>query len=40
MKNGMKLSTPYFDLEEKIVWGATAAILAEFKAVFNSLPKL
>lgn len=40
MKNGMKFSTPYFDLEQKIVWGATAAILSEFKAIFNSLPKL
>jgi 8-oxo-dGTP pyrophosphatase MutT (NUDIX family) len=37
MGNGMKLSTPYFDLQEKIVWGATAAILSEFKAIFNGL---
>lgn len=38
--NGMKLSTPYFDLNEKIVWGATAAILSEFKAIYKSLPDL
>lgn len=28
--------TPYFDIENKIVWGATAMILNEFKAVVNS----
>jgi 8-oxo-dGTP pyrophosphatase MutT (NUDIX family) len=37
MGNGIKISTPYFDLQEKIVWGATAAILSEFKAIFNGL---
>ena len=35
--NGQKLTTPYFDLHEKVVWGATAAILSEFKAIFNGL---
>lgn len=35
--NGMKLSTPYFDLQDKVVWGATAAILSEFKSIFNNL---
>ena len=31
--NGMKLKTPYFELNDKVVWGATAAILQEFKEV-------
>lgn len=38
--NGMKLATPYFDLKEKIVWGATAAILSEFRAIYNRLPHI
>lgn len=29
--NGVKLKTPYFDVQGKIVWGATAMILNEFK---------
>lgn len=28
---GLKLKTPYFDVQGKIVWGATAMILNEFK---------
>ncbi len=28
---GYKLKTPYFDVQGKIVWGATAMILSEFK---------
>lgn len=28
---GMKIKTPYFDVQGKIVWGATAMILNEFK---------
>lgn len=28
---GYKLKTPYFDVHGKIVWGATAMILSEFK---------
>jgi 8-oxo-dGTP pyrophosphatase MutT (NUDIX family) len=28
---GIKLKTPYFDVQGKIVWGATAMILNEFK---------
>lgn len=30
---GIKLKTPYFDVQGKIVWGATAMILNEFKQV-------
>ncbi len=34
---GMKLKTPYFDVEGKIVWGATAMILNEFKHLLSKL---
>jgi len=37
--NGMKLKTPYFDLQDNVVWGATAAILSEFKAIYKCLPE-
>ncbi len=37
VKGGMKLKTPYFHLQEKVVWGATAAILAEFKDILKKL---
>jgi 8-oxo-dGTP pyrophosphatase MutT (NUDIX family) len=30
---GYKLKTPYFDVQGKVLWGATAMILNEFKAV-------
>mgnify|MGYP000545445655 CR=1 FL=1 len=29
IQGGMKLKTPYLDLNDKVVWGATAAILVE-----------
>ena len=29
--NGVRIKTPYFDLHERVVWGATAMILNEFK---------
>lgn len=32
--NGYKLKTPYFDVQGKIVWGATAMILNEFKQMY------
>ncbi|MEN8958011.1 MAG: CoA pyrophosphatase [Flavobacteriales bacterium] len=38
--NGMRLETPYFNLENKIVWGATAAILSELKAIIKGLSKV
>ena len=34
---GIKFKTPYFDVEGKIVWGATAMILNEFKHVLLKL---
>lgn len=33
----MRLKTPYFNLENKVVWGATAAILAEFKVLLKNI---
>lgn len=32
--NGYKLKTPYFDVQGKVVWGATAMILNEFKQMY------
>lgn len=34
---GYKIKTPYFDVQGKILWGATAMILNEFKAVLSKL---
>lgn len=33
LSNGLSLETPYFDIENKIVWGATAAMLNEFRHI-------
>ena len=33
VQGGLKLKTPYLELNNQVVWGATAAILAEFKAL-------
>ncbi len=33
---GLKLHTPYFDVQDKILWGATAMIMNELKWVVNS----
>ena len=36
-RNGLnQKDVPYFDIENKVVWGATAMILSEFKAVLKS----
>ncbi len=32
---GLKLTTPYFDVQDKILWGATAMIMNELKWVVN-----
>lgn len=32
-KNGFRLKAPYFDFNDKIVWGATAGILSELKTI-------
>ncbi len=31
--NGFKIKTPYFDINGKVVWGATAIMLSEFKEI-------
>ena len=33
----IRIDVPYFDLSNKIVWGATAVILAEVKALMQQL---
>ncbi|MEP5611977.1 MAG: CoA pyrophosphatase [Cyclobacteriaceae bacterium] len=35
VRNGYMLSSPYFDLENKMVWGATAMMLSELVPVLN-----
>ena len=35
VRGGMKMKTPYFHLQDKVVWGATAAILSEFKDILK-----
>lgn len=31
--SGLKVETPFFDIQNHVVWGATAMILSEFKAI-------
>jgi len=33
---GYKIKTPYFDVQGKVLWGATAMMLNELKAIINS----
>ena len=35
VRNGFTLSSPYFDLEDKVVWGATAMMLSELVTIFD-----
>lgn len=35
VRNGFKLRSPYFNLEEKVVWGATAMMLSELKVILR-----
>ena len=35
LSNGLKLKTPYFNLNNTTVWGATAAMLSELKDLIN-----
>jgi 8-oxo-dGTP pyrophosphatase MutT (NUDIX family) len=37
LSSKMQLKTPYFNLQNKVVWGATAAILAEFKVLLKNV---
>lgn len=40
VRNGFKLTSPYFDLEDKVVWGATAMMLSELRAVLKEFQPL
>ncbi|UXX79332.1 CoA pyrophosphatase [Reichenbachiella carrageenanivorans] len=35
--SGVKVDVPYFDIKDKIVWGATAMILSEFATIINNI---
>jgi 8-oxo-dGTP pyrophosphatase MutT (NUDIX family) len=35
LSNNLVVETPYFNIENEVVWGATAVILAEFKALLE-----
>jgi len=35
--DGIKMNVPCFEIENKIVWGATAMILSEFKAILKNI---
>ncbi|MFK7953931.1 MAG: CoA pyrophosphatase [Ekhidna sp.] len=35
VKNGYKLQSPYFDLSDRVVWGATAMMLSELVTILN-----
>ncbi len=35
VRGNVKLDSPYFDLEGKVVWGATAMMLSEFEAILG-----
>jgi len=39
LTNGINLKTPYFDLNDKVVWGATAAIISELKELIKTISK-
>ncbi len=35
--HGYRLHSPYFDIQDKVVWGATAMMLSEFAAIIEDL---
>lgn len=35
--SGLNVEVPYFDIEEKVVWGATAMILSELATIINNI---
>lgn len=37
LSNGMEIQTPYFNIQKQTVWGATAMILSELKAVLYEI---
>jgi 8-oxo-dGTP pyrophosphatase MutT (NUDIX family) len=38
IRNDLKINAPYFDLEGKTIWGATAMILSEFREILKKIP--
>jgi len=38
VRNGLRIICPYFDLEGRTVWGATAMMLSEFVAILKEYP--
>ncbi|WP_425392198.1 NUDIX hydrolase [Ekhidna sp.] len=38
VRNDFKMVCPYFDLEDRVVWGATAMMLAEFVEIMKEYP--
>ncbi len=38
--SGINVDVPYFDIEGKVVWGATAMILSEFAAIINNIKSI
>ena len=39
LSNGLQLQTPYFDINNKVVWGATAAMLNELRHILKNISK-
>lgn len=37
LESGLNMNVPYFELEGRKVWGATAMILSEFRTLLNSI---
>ncbi len=37
VSNGVRLDAPYFDLSDRVVWGATAMMLSEFVHIFGEI---
>lgn len=37
-RSNLKINAPYFSIQEQIVWGATAMILSELKAILSNSP--
>ncbi|MBV6645207.1 MAG: CoA pyrophosphatase [Cyclobacteriaceae bacterium] len=37
VSGGYQLTSPYFDVNQKVVWGATAMMLSEFKMILNQI---
>jgi hypothetical protein len=37
LSSGYKLRTPYFEVDDHVVWGATAMIIAELKDLLKDI---